>query len=614
MKKTIAILLSVLMFLTSLTVVQVERAEASTGQIIILNGALFRPQLPLEIVNDRLLVPLREFGEAMGTNFSWDPAFQRITMFRDGRYSIMHIGAATVQYGEFAISANGTISFTSQNFATMEAPAILINNSTYIPLRAMSEALGATVHWNPLTSTATISTDPLNTNNWLDPNTPGTTTGTTGVTTGVTTPGTGTATGTTAPSSTPGGTLPANYGDFTNTSHFAVISSRQAQARFLDSNNVPFILVVYDSTEHNSRRIVPEIQDAAQRAGNRIYGLDLSAANNNDADNAWMWNFIRQSVFTTPAIFYVYSRNNVQVVTMPSVDTIDSDLRSFAIVSQTGMQVGDFRNTTHFRNITSREAERMYDNDDEFVLILYDSFDNYSRYYVPIIKAAARSMNHRVYAVDIDINPLYRNHLEFLPGMHMNVNRGMPMMFLVYSENNRNTTDVYDRPRNVATAEALIEEFLDNSLHYSNHNNNNNNNNTNANNQFRDFHHNQFRNTTSDTILQWFQATEEFIVVVYDGNNVPSRATVEAMSEGALLSYFPIYAVNLSSTVFNNNRNHTDLSWLRLIHNDINMISLPIIIHFDNQRLGRSMHFPVHSNLVDVRQGTLTFIHDVMGL
>jgi len=538
-------------------------SNASTQPTIILDGRPFIPSVPLQNQNGRLLVPFREIGEAMNATINWQEDLQRITMFRGNRYSIMHIGNPNVQYGEFAVGVNGNINFTTQQFTQIEVSPVIINNLTYIPLRAISETLGAEVIWNEQTSTANIISPPITTPPTQEPVT-------------------------TLPEKVEEeDTLPPNFGDFSNTSHFRTISSRQAQSRFNDSDSEPFILVAYDSSSNDSKRLVPDIQDAAQSANFRIYGLDKNADNNNASENAWMWSFIRQSSFTDPTIFYIHSRTNVNVVTNPKIDDLEDSFRSFHILTETGIEVGDFRNTNHFRNVSSREIETMHRNNEEFIFVLYDSTDDNSAFYIPIIKAAAREADHRIYAVDIDTNSSYRNHLSFAPGIDSTITRRIPMMYLVYSDNNRNRTEVYDRPKNVDTAESLIEEFLKNSL------NNNNSNNNNNNSRYDDINNSFFINVSASDVTNRFRRGDEFIVVVYDSSNNDSRTIVESISDAANITGQSVFGVNLSSTRFDNTIRE-DLLWLNLVPEN-HRNNRPLMIHYNNQGIGRNGHMSFHN-------------------
>jgi len=563
------------------------------GQSIILDGVPFRPTAPFEIVNDRLLVPFREIGEAMGATVHWQGDFQRITIFRGDRYSIMHIGSPSVQYGEFTIDQNGHVIFQTQNLSQMDAPPTIINDLTYIPLRAISETLGASISWNEFTSTATIVSPPI-----TPPEPP-------------------------TPPAPPEpevveeddddedeeeedeDDLPLNFGDFSNTSHFRIISSRQAQSRFQDSATDSFVLVVYDSTSEDSKRIVPDIQDIAQSINFRVYAVDKAASNNNSSENAWMWNFIRQSNFTDPSIFYIQSPTNVRVDSNPNLNNLAEDFRHFQILVETGIEIGDFRNTNTFRNVTSREIEDMYRNNEEFIFVLYDSSDNDSRFYIPIIKAAAREADQRVYAVDIDRNASYHNHLRFLPAMGSNLHRRIPMLYLVYSDNNRNRTEVYDRPRNVDTAISLLEEFQNNTLNTNNNNNSGNNNN---NNNHLHVFHNQFRSVDAHRASEMFQANRNnYIIVLFDSSITDHVQRIEGISDAArALNMGTIWSLDLNTL-----NNNSPTEWF----NRINTVSRPVMLHVIDRDIEDFTTFTAANNIFNNAFNTaFDFINDAFSL
>ena len=84
--------------------------------------------------NDRTLVPLRITLEALGADVSWD---------NEARCAIVRKGATTVNcyIGESYIYRNGT---RIKN----DTAAIIKESRTYLPIRAVAEALDATVSWD----------------------------------------------------------------------------------------------------------------------------------------------------------------------------------------------------------------------------------------------------------------------------------------------------------------------------------------------------------------------------------------------------------------------------------------------------------------------------------
>ena len=84
--------------------------------------------------NDTTLVGFRAILEALGASVTWDDASQTATAEKDGTVITMTIGSTTA-------TINGEP-------AEMLAAPELINDSTLIPVRFISENLGMTVEWN----------------------------------------------------------------------------------------------------------------------------------------------------------------------------------------------------------------------------------------------------------------------------------------------------------------------------------------------------------------------------------------------------------------------------------------------------------------------------------
>jgi uncharacterized repeat protein (TIGR02543 family) len=96
-----------------------------------------------KIVNDRTMLPIRFIAEALGAEVEWDGDTRKVSIIRGDIEIII-----TIDSNEAIV--NGKI-------ITLDSPAFIENNRTYLPLRFISENLGALVEWDGDTSTVTIT-------------------------------------------------------------------------------------------------------------------------------------------------------------------------------------------------------------------------------------------------------------------------------------------------------------------------------------------------------------------------------------------------------------------------------------------------------------------------
>ena len=102
---------------------------------VVIDGSVmqFPDQQPMQS-SGRVLVPLRGVFERLGASVDWNSDDQTVTAHKRGTRVMLVIGRhhATV---------NG-------NDVRLDVPARLVGGSTMVPLRFVSEALGAEVSWN----------------------------------------------------------------------------------------------------------------------------------------------------------------------------------------------------------------------------------------------------------------------------------------------------------------------------------------------------------------------------------------------------------------------------------------------------------------------------------
>lgn len=139
MKKLLCLALSVMMIVSCFACVT---AFADDIKITIDGKNLTMDQPPV-LKDSRTLVPLRAIFEALGATVSWDDATQTAKGVKDGK--------------EIKITINDTTAYVDGKATTLDVPAQLINSRTLVPVRFISESLGAKVEWIDATQTVVIT-------------------------------------------------------------------------------------------------------------------------------------------------------------------------------------------------------------------------------------------------------------------------------------------------------------------------------------------------------------------------------------------------------------------------------------------------------------------------
>ncbi len=115
----------------------------SPSEIMVkLNGEFLFFDQPPVIMDDRTLVPFRTIFESMGATVEWVAAERKVLAKRNDI--------------EISLIIDGNILNKNGEEITIDAPAKIVNDRTMVPARAVSEALGAMVDWDPVTRTVII--------------------------------------------------------------------------------------------------------------------------------------------------------------------------------------------------------------------------------------------------------------------------------------------------------------------------------------------------------------------------------------------------------------------------------------------------------------------------
>ncbi len=119
-------------------------AEGEDIKVYVDNELVEMSQSPT-ILDDRTLVPVRAIFEKAGATVSWNSSDT----------------SATITKGDDSvyIKLNEDFIYRNDNPIVLDVPAQLIEGSTYLPVRAVSEAMGFGVTWDAVNKSILIATD-----------------------------------------------------------------------------------------------------------------------------------------------------------------------------------------------------------------------------------------------------------------------------------------------------------------------------------------------------------------------------------------------------------------------------------------------------------------------
>jgi hypothetical protein len=138
-------MICLLIFAFMISTVQVTYADSPKKNNIVVNGVrLDSKQVPIN-QNGSILVPLRLIFESLQAEVEYISSTRKIIGQKDGLTIELQIGSITAYKNKQAVQL-------------AQAPTI-INNSVYVPVRFISEALGADVQWIASTLTVQVTLD-----------------------------------------------------------------------------------------------------------------------------------------------------------------------------------------------------------------------------------------------------------------------------------------------------------------------------------------------------------------------------------------------------------------------------------------------------------------------
>jgi len=131
-----------LLLIVTLALVVVPASGQATVRVFV-NGQQVAFDQPPVVVGSRVLVPLRGIFEKMGASVVWVPE-SRTVRAQSGTTSVeLQIGSTTARVNGAAV--------------TLDVPAQIVGGRTLVPLRFISESLGASVNYDAGSRTVTIT-------------------------------------------------------------------------------------------------------------------------------------------------------------------------------------------------------------------------------------------------------------------------------------------------------------------------------------------------------------------------------------------------------------------------------------------------------------------------
>ena len=118
-------------------------AYADNDIKVFLDGQAIEFDVAPIIENDRTLVPLRAIFEAMGAEVEWDEDTRTVISAKGDDLCVFQIDNENM--------------FVNGEAKTLDVPAMIKDDRTLIPLRAVSEAYGCNIEWDGDTYTVTIT-------------------------------------------------------------------------------------------------------------------------------------------------------------------------------------------------------------------------------------------------------------------------------------------------------------------------------------------------------------------------------------------------------------------------------------------------------------------------
>jgi len=145
MKRILSTILTALLIMSSVICVNAQDIR------IIVNGEEVIPDSPAIIINDRTMVPIRAVAEKLGYTVEWDAEDREVKMKSETLWVSLIIDYDQIH--RRLIMPN----LRKDEWHCIDQPPKIINDRTYLPLRAVGEAMECEVLWDGQNRTVTLN-------------------------------------------------------------------------------------------------------------------------------------------------------------------------------------------------------------------------------------------------------------------------------------------------------------------------------------------------------------------------------------------------------------------------------------------------------------------------
>lgn len=132
---------------------------------IVIDGEELNLDVAPQIIDGRVMVPIRGVLENLGALVKWDDETQTVSARKSSKTVSLEIGSNDVTLDKGETNDDG--SAKTETIQT-DVAAQLVSDRTLVPLRVISEAMGYSVDWNDETYTVSITTDNDEDERWKD--------------------------------------------------------------------------------------------------------------------------------------------------------------------------------------------------------------------------------------------------------------------------------------------------------------------------------------------------------------------------------------------------------------------------------------------------------------